>query len=245
MSRRRPEARFHDLIRAGTTVFLEKSYRRAQISDIAREMGVAPGTIYLYVESKEALFDLILRASVDANVVEGISLPIPTRRPDEILTFIQVELSAESSIEALERALLDRRPSDPSAEIALIVRELYAKASRRWLSLKLIERSAPDWPELAALWFGGHRLRLLDQLSRYLQMRMTDQVLRPAPNPVIAARLILELVATFAIHCRTEPKAVQADQSLAEETVVDAVVHAYARSPQRAGSRVRSRRDSS
>lgn len=227
MARARLQTRTDDLIRAGTRVFLEKSYRRAQVSDVAREMGVAPGTIYLYVESKEALFDLILRASLDANIAAGITLPVAARRPEEILAFIQAELAAESRIESLERALVAHRPRDPAAELASIVRELYAKASRRWLSLKLIERSAPDWPELAALWFGGHRLRLLEQLSLYMRMRMKGQVLRPAPNPVIAARLILELVATFAIHCRTEPEAVQADQAQAEETVVDAVIHAY------------------
>jgi AcrR family transcriptional regulator len=227
MKRIRSQSRTDDLIRAGTRVFLEKSYRRAQVSDVAREMGVAPGTIYLYVESKEALFDLILRASLDANIATEITLPVATRRPEEILVFIQTELAAESRIESLERALVARRPRDPAAELASIVRELYTRASRRWLSLKLIERSAPDWPELAALWFGGHRLRLLEQLSRYLQMRMKSQVLRPAPNPTIAARLILELVATFAIHCRTEPEAVQADQAQAEETVIDAVIHAY------------------
>src|SRR5258707_5285319 len=67
--------------------------------------------------------------------------------------------------------------------------ELFAKTSRRWLALKLLERSALDWPELAALWFGEHRLRILQQLTRYFEHRMNSGRLRAAPHPAAAARL--------------------------------------------------------
>src|SRR5688572_22281160 len=106
MARRRPHARPGDLIAAATSIFLEKSYRRAQISDIARKMGVASGTIYLYAESKEALFDLVIRASVDHELVAGLTLPARTRQPDEILAFIANQLSADSAIQSLNTALL-------------------------------------------------------------------------------------------------------------------------------------------
>jgi AefR-like transcriptional repressor, C-terminal domain len=97
----------------------------------------------------------------------------------------------------------------------------------RWLALKLLERCAADWPALAELWFGGHRLRLLRQLVRYLDSRMSAGRLRKAPDPAAAARLILEMVAAFAIHCRADPYPGAVDPSVAEEVVVDAIVHAY------------------
>src|SRR3970282_2162396 len=61
MPRSMPRDRFHDLIEAATAVFLEQGYRRTQMADVAARMGVAKGTVYLYVESKEALFDAVLR----------------------------------------------------------------------------------------------------------------------------------------------------------------------------------------
>ena len=61
MPRRVPEHRIKDLFAAATAVFIEQGYRRTQMSDVARRLGVAKGTLYLYVESKEALFDAVLR----------------------------------------------------------------------------------------------------------------------------------------------------------------------------------------
>ena len=46
---------------AALGVFCRQGYDRSQVADVAKVMGVAPGTIYLYVEGKEALFDLTIR----------------------------------------------------------------------------------------------------------------------------------------------------------------------------------------
>jgi hypothetical protein len=56
---------------------------------------------------------------------------------------------------------------------------------------------------------------------------MSAGKLRKAPDPAAAARLILEMVAAFAMHCRTDPHSTAMDQSVAEAVVVDAVVQAY------------------
>jgi AcrR family transcriptional regulator len=215
------------LIQAATKVFLDKGYRRAQMSDIAQAMGVAPGTIYLYVESKEALFDIVIRASVSPEMLAGLVLPAKTPATDATFSFIQEALEKESRIESLEGALKSRRASDIRSELEGIACELYGKASRRWLALKLLERSALDRPELAALWFGRHRLRVLEQLTRYFEMRTAGGALRKTPNAPASARLVLEMIAAFAMHCRVDPSPAQLDQAIAERTVIDAIVHAH------------------
>jgi AcrR family transcriptional regulator len=240
MPRRRPTTRIAALIRAGTEVFLEKGYRRAQIADVARAMGVAPGTIYLYVESKEALFDAVIRASTAPEIVEKLQIPIQTPAQDATLSFIRKALKRESRIESLEAALEASNAVDAAVELERIARELYAKAAQSWLALKLLERSALDWPELAALWFGKHRLRILQQLIRYFEIRMASGDLRKAPNPPAAARLVLEMVAAFAMHCRTDHSSqTRIELDIAEATVIDAIVNAYVplvkRLPKKAG----------
>jgi Transcriptional regulator len=225
--RHRPEHRINDLIRAGTKVFLDRGYKRAQMADIAQAMGVAPGTLYLYVESKEALFDAVMRASASEDGLQDVVLPLKTPTDKSTLTFIRDALLAESRIVSLETALAARKVRDVRVELGGIVRELFAKTSRRWLALKLLERSALDWPELAALWFGEHRLRILQQLTRYFEHRMGSGRLRPAPHPAAAARLVLEMIAAFAMHCRTDHSSVQINQAAAEATVIDAIENAY------------------
>lgn len=58
MSRRIPEARLEQLVDAAARVFIERGYARTQMADVAAALGVAKGTIYLYVESKEVRFIL-------------------------------------------------------------------------------------------------------------------------------------------------------------------------------------------
>jgi hypothetical protein len=115
--------------------------------------------------------------------------PAQDSADNSTLTFIRDALLAESRIVSLETALAARKVRDVRVELGGIVRELFAKTSRRWLALKLLERSALDWPELAALWFGEHRLRILQQLTRYFEHRMGSGRLRAAPHPAAPARL--------------------------------------------------------
>ncbi|MEW5980463.1 MAG: helix-turn-helix domain-containing protein [Acidobacteriota bacterium] len=227
MARRREPRRLHNLVEAASRVFLSKGYRRTQVADVARAMGIASGTVYLYAESKEALFDLAVRSSLTPNLLDGDwDLPVKTPPVGSTFDFIKRSLETVARFPALESALRSAL-ADPCQELETIVRELFRKTSARWLALKLLERCASDWPELAALWFGQHRLRLLRQLSRYLENRMSAGRLRKAPNPAAAARLILEMVAAFAMHSRTDPHLGAMDQTVAEDLVVDAVVHAY------------------
>src|SRR4029450_869621 len=60
-SRAQPRDRLEDLVRAGAMGFARRVYRRTQMADVAREMGVSPGNLYNYVDSKDALFYLVLR----------------------------------------------------------------------------------------------------------------------------------------------------------------------------------------
>ncbi len=48
-------ARRNQILNAATTIFAEKGFHRATIRDVAKEAGIADGTIYIYFENKTAL----------------------------------------------------------------------------------------------------------------------------------------------------------------------------------------------
>ena len=228
MSRTRNPSRIQDLVNAASTVFLAKGYRQAQVADVARAIGVAPGTVYLYVDSKAALFDLVVRCAMNPGFVEG-ALELPVRCPDESTTleFVRQTLETETRLPELEAALRGNASRDGAEELESVVRELFRQTAKNWLALKLLERSAVDWPELAELWFHQHRPRIFGLLARYLESRMTQGFLRRAPDAPAAARLVIETVATFAMHCRADAYSPPMDLRLAEAVVVDAIVNAY------------------
>ena len=55
------EGRREQILRAAVTVFSERGYASATISDIANEAGVAHGTVYLYFRSKAEIFRYLVR----------------------------------------------------------------------------------------------------------------------------------------------------------------------------------------
>ena len=226
MARTRPVERLDQLVDAATQVFIAKGYRRAQMADIARAMGVAPGTLYLYVESKEALFDLVVRQVVLHEPVHAAALPLPAPDPGATLDKIRAA-GEERLLSSLEEALARDTVDDPRAELEGIIRQFYRRLDRNRLGIKLVEQSAQDWPEMADLFFRGIRGTFLAQLSAYLDTRIQQGLLRPVPDTAVAARLINETVAWFAMHRHTDRNPTVSDDALAEATTVDALVHAF------------------
>lgn len=66
---RRPEARPEEILEAALKVFGDQGFARAKLEDVAREAGVSKGTLYLYFDSKEALFREMVRARVVSCVI--------------------------------------------------------------------------------------------------------------------------------------------------------------------------------
>jgi AcrR family transcriptional regulator len=75
-----PPDRFRQLIEVATETFIARGYRMTQMADVADALGVAKGTVYGYVESKEALLDMALRFADGHQAPSPASLPWKTPR---------------------------------------------------------------------------------------------------------------------------------------------------------------------
>ena len=53
------------ILNAARKEFLAHGFRRTSIEEIARTAGIAKGTVYLYFDSKEAVFHAVLEAFFD------------------------------------------------------------------------------------------------------------------------------------------------------------------------------------
>ena len=206
MSKRKRISRIDQLLDASAKVFISRGYKRAGMSDIAREMGVAPGTIYLYVESKEALFHLlVMRTAIDSGV--GVSeLPARTPAPGATLEMLRKTLTLDNYAPRLAAALRGPRGSYSFDDVPAIITELYDNAYARRTGIDLIERSAIDWPEMEEVFYEGLREPLVKALSDYLQRGISAGKLRPVTSARVAARFIVETIAWFAIHRHGDPR---------------------------------------
>jgi AcrR family transcriptional regulator len=230
MARTIPDDRLARLVECATQVFIEQGYRRTQMADVAKALGVAKGTLYLYVESKDALFDLVARCvDQDHPFVKPPALPIRTPKPGGTLKYVRERLAKNQVPAALTAALGRSRVPDPRAELEEIVRELYDALAHNRRGIKLLDRAAPDYPKLAALWFKGARGGLVGLLGQYLEDRSRRKLLRPVPDAAVAARLLIETVVFWAVHRHWDPHPQPVNESVAKGTVVRFIVSALAK----------------
>jgi hypothetical protein len=90
----------------------------------------------------------------------------------------------------------------------------------------MIERSARELPELADLLNAGLRSPVIAALTAYLDNRAKTGKLRRTPDTAASARLVLETLTWFARHRYTDPYGAAIGDQLAEDTAVDALLHA-------------------
>jgi AcrR family transcriptional regulator len=72
--KRRKEARPAEIVAAGLDVFVERGFAATKLADVARRAGVTKGTVYLYFDSKEALFKAVVRETIVPVIAQGEAL---------------------------------------------------------------------------------------------------------------------------------------------------------------------------
>lgn len=214
--------RLRELVMAALNVFSRQGYERSQVADVAKVMGVAPGTIYLYVEGKEALFDLVIRHTVaeDAEWLDGLEVPFPTPNPGSTLEFLREVFGRKGQWPQLEAALGLPAATDIRSELDGVVREQYRLMTRHRAGLVLLMRSALEFPGLADLFVLGLRKRLLEALGRYLHSRIQSGQIRPLPDPAATAAVLTQTIAWANLQRPFDPGLnVFTEQSIEESTV--------------------------
>jgi AcrR family transcriptional regulator len=222
-----PDDRFEQLIDAATAVFIAQGFRRTQIADVAARMGIAKGSIYTYVESKEALFELALRHADREEPVElPDALPVATPPQGATLRTLRERLTRETRFPALEAALTRARVGDVAAELEGVLGELYDLLARHRTAIKLMDRCAHDYPELAKLWFTAGRQDALSLLGRYLEERTRRGRLRRFEDAAVAARLVLETLVFWAVHRHWDAAPQAVDEAASRRTVLAFLISA-------------------
>jgi AcrR family transcriptional regulator len=157
---RRPQARPEEILDAALEVFGEQGFARAKLEDVARRAGVSKGTLYLYFDSKEALFRELVRVRVAAVVLAG----------EELVR--QHQGSFRSLLLRLAHRTWDT-VNDPGA--AKIIR--------------LVHSERGNFPELTKFYFNEVVLRARPLVQNTIERGIAAGEFRPI-NPVVAARAL-------------------------------------------------------
>lgn len=135
---RLPEQRPKQLIEAALQEFGDRGYDDTRLEDVAERAGVSKGTVYQYFQSKQALFDEVIRDTLD-RALGSLTLP-PTGKSAELdlLQFMERawEVMASSNFERAHRLVLGEIHKSPESA------ELYAHHLEevRLLLCEVVER---------------------------------------------------------------------------------------------------------
>ncbi len=184
---------------------LSTGYARAQVEDVAEELGVAKGTVYGYVASKEALFALAVAHGdhlQDLPPTDALPLGLDDLPSPEAV--VADRLAGEIRDMRLVEAA--RAPgADAGIELEEVTRDLLVRLGRHRVTIKLVDTCASDFPGLAELWFGGGRWAQVDLLAGYLDQQAEAGRLQLAGDASVIARTVVELCALWAVHMHWDP----------------------------------------
>ena len=220
MARIRSENRLEEIADAAVGSFTERGFSTVQVAQIAARAGVSPGTIYLYVPNKEALFFLALRRSL------GLALPDGCRDAPLSEEAIAGFLAPSGKAADLNAALERLEPLGSVLDLA------YAELWRLGPGIRLIEACARDWPALARIFYESTRTGFVERLARYLRRGEDAGIVRPIPFPDVSARLIVETLAWFTMHRLGDYDGRAIPDDHAREATIDALVHAFSPLPE-------------
>lgn len=230
MPRKRAPFRLDDLVEAGADVFIQEGFARARMDVVARRARTATGTVYLYVESKEALFDLALRRALEDPAALNPTLPVPTPGRDALLTTFERRLHEVCQWPQLWVALDHREATNTPLELEAILRELWRWLARYRRAVLMVRSSAADWPGLGMRLERELQADTGRRLAEYLQRRAESGMILPVASPRATAGFILTTLAASALGLGVAgAPADRVPASLDEDAAVGALLHGLLR----------------
>jgi AcrR family transcriptional regulator len=223
MARRRPPDRLDQILEAATRVFARTGMENSKMSDVAAEAGVSQGTLYNYVESKEALFRLLLDRGLGKAPPARSALPLRSPSTAALAHRMDDAIATTFALPKLDAALERRRVGGAAVELSEVIDELFERTLATRQAADVLERSARDVPELAAVFYGKVRRKLFERMERLISRRIASGHYHDR-DPSVLARFIIETVTTFGRHIYNDVEAPAFDLGVARTVTIATVV---------------------
>ena len=222
MRGRKPVRPLAEVADAAVTVFTDKGFHSAGISDVSAALGLSHGALYTYVSSKDALLYLALLRAIEPDAVAGLAIPVTAPPAPEIVVLLKSWTASQTESAG------DGVAAGPAEQgLGALIDALYGFVERNRRAVQLIQQCAAALPELAQWWFVQQRRATVERIGDYLRERIEAGELRPVPDIPAAARFIVETIAWFAMHRHTDPDSAMLDDEACRRTVRHLLLAAF------------------
>jgi len=160
-------AKRQQIVEGARKVFLTQGFDAASMNDIARTAGVSKGTLYVYFENKEKLFQVICSQECEAHA-------------EDLLKFTRGDMDVESTLTRVGTAF-----------VKYLCRKDKASTARTVIAI------AERMPEVGFSYYESGPARGTARLETYLRQQMAAGVLEIEDPEIAAAQFIESCHATL------------------------------------------------
>lgn len=208
---------------AASHLFINKGYSRTQMKDIAKEIGLSTGMLYVYFTGKRDILNFILKGTIDQTfITQEFELPVRSEIFDsldnEIMDAFDENTKAFSShLDNISKYPLEQMLSDAFDVI-----------SKYGIGCLLIEKNSDDLGNLTA-YYKEYRQNFYSQVLSYITQYMQNETFRQVKHPQYITRLIIETLSWWGMHITNDAYEIQKDIPIetAKEVCMDNLLHAY------------------
>ncbi|MFT3983802.1 MAG: helix-turn-helix domain-containing protein [Lachnospiraceae bacterium] len=217
------ENRMKLIFDAAGHLFINKGYARTQMKDIAREIGLSTGMLYVYFSGKRELLSFLLKGTIEPEfVAREFQLPIRS----ELFNCLDNEImeAFEQNTKALS-AHLDDITDYPLEQM---LSDAFDIISKYGIGCLLIEKNPEDLGSLTA-YYKEYRQKFYNQILSYITQYIQNGTFRQVELVQEVTCLVIETLSWWGMHIANDTFEIQKNISVqtAKSVCMDNLLHAY------------------
>lgn len=219
------ENRMRSIFDAASHLFINKGYARTQIKDIAKEIGLSTGMLYVYFTGKRDILNFILKGTIDqAFITQEFELPIRSELFDSLDNEIM------NAFEENTKAFSSHLDNITDYPLEQMLSDAFEVISKYGIGCLLIEKNPDDLRKLTA-YYKEYRKKFYGQVLSYITQYMQTGTFRQVEHPQYITRLIIETLSWWGMHITNDAYEIQKDIPIetAKSVCMDNLLHAYQR----------------
>lgn len=218
------ENRLQTIFEAASSLFINRGYMRTQMKDIAKEIGLSTGMLYVYFKGKKEILDFILKCTIDPDFIEQeFHYPIDDQPfeglSDEIIAVLNEnhQKFSEPLSRQAEGYSFDQMLSDAFDTIA-----------QYGTGCLVLEKNINDVGILGDYYL-NYRKEFFDHILSYVHFYIANGEIREAKYPELTAQQIIETLSWWGMHVQNDAFEPQKNipRAVAKEICLDNLIHAY------------------
>jgi AcrR family transcriptional regulator len=217
------EHRMQLIFDAASQLFINKGYARTQMKDIAKEIGLSTGMLYVYFTGKRDILSFLLKGTIDPSfITQDFELPIRS----ELFASLDHEImeAFDQNAKAFS-AHLDDRTDYP---LENMLNDAFDVISKYGIGCLLIEKNPDDLGKLTA-YYKEYRQMFYNHVLSYITQYMQNGTFRQVEFPQYVTRLIIETLSWWGMHIKNDAFETQRNVTVetAKSICLDNLLHAY------------------